>query len=90
MCKICQKKHCPPNCPAFSPNKEQNSELYCASCGEVLTNGEGFYRKSGFPYCETCLDFADSETLVRICELNKREWLTQMGFTHETAEATRI
>ena len=90
MCKVCQKKSCPPNCPTFSRNHGQKGELYCVSCGEAIKSGDGFYRKSGFPYCESCLDFADAETLVRICGLNKREWLIQMGFIHETVETTRI
>lgn len=90
MCKICQKKLCPSNCPAFSYGKEQDAELHCAYYGESLRNGDGFYRKHGFPYCEGCLDFADTETIIRICELSKREWLTQMGFIHETVVTKQI
>ncbi len=82
MCKLCKRRICMPNCPNYLPQETTR----CASCGEPLSVGDGFYRKNGFPYCESCLDFADAETLVRICELSKREWLTQMGFEHETAE----
>lgn len=90
MCKVCQKRTCPPNCPAFSHHTKQNDAIHCTCCGETLTLGEGFYRKHGFPYCESCVDFADSETLVRICELSKREWLSQMGFIHETVATKHI
>lgn len=90
MCKICQKKICPPNCPSFSRNQEQNGDIHCTFCGEAVTNGDGFYRKHGFPYCESCLDFADAETLIRICETNKREWLKQMGFIHESVKTGRV
>ncbi len=48
---------------------------------------KGFYRLNGFPYCEECLDFADAETLLRICEIPKRKWLEQMGFTYGGANA---
>ena len=90
MCKTCQRKVCPPTCPAFLPRKKQDAGLHCTCCGETLHHGDGFYRKHGFPYCESCLDFADAETLLRICELNKREWLTQMGFIHETVATKQI
>lgn len=83
MCDLCKRRLCAPNCPNCLPQ----ATIRCASCGEELSVGDGFYRKNGFPYCESCLDFADTETLIRICETNKREWLRQMGFTHETAES---
>lgn len=90
MCKVCQKTICLPNCPAFSRNQRQSGEFLCTSCGELLRNGDGYYQKDGFPYCESCLDFADLETLIRICELDKREWLEGMGFVHKTVESRRI
>ena len=84
MCKECRRRVCASNCPNFKP-KTENS-VYCTSCGEILSKGDGFYQKNGFPYCESCLDFADAETLIRICETSKREWLKSMGFTHQTME----
>ena len=55
----------------------------CVLCGGKIHDGDGCYRMHGFPYCEDCLDFSDIETLVRICEIPKRTWLEQMGFTQE-------
>ena len=82
ICEFCKMSVCPPVCPGFSLKK---AVLQCVQCGDVIPAGKGYYRAHGFPYCETCLDFADAETLVRICEIPKREWLKQMGFTYETA-----
>ncbi len=59
------------------------SIVQCARCGEILAAGEGFYRIHGFPYCEYCLDAVDAEELIRICEIPKRIWLTNMGFCYE-------
>ena len=82
ICEICKMRRCPPPCPNFEP---ENPPLQCVQCGDVIAEGKGYYRSHGFPYCESCLDFADAETLVRICEIPKRQWLEQMGFTYETA-----
>lgn len=84
MCKECKKRICPPNCPNFK--RQEQDTVHCASCGEPIDQENGFYQKDGFPYCESCLDFADTETLIRICETSKREWLKHMGFTHKKAE----
>ena len=67
-----------------SQNQRMEGErkvVCCVLCGEPIGWKESFYRIHGFPYCETCLDFSDIETIVRICEMPKREWLEQMGFT---------
>ena len=76
-------RRCPPACPNFEP---KTAVLQCVQCGDVIAAGKGYYRAHGFPYCESCLDFADAETLIRICEIPKRKWLEQMGFTYEEAE----
>ncbi len=60
--------------------------VQCVRCGEMLRSGEGCYRIHGFPYCELCLDSADAEELVRICEIPKRVWLEQMGFSYECVQ----
>ena len=55
-------------------------------CGERIALEDGYYAIHGFPYCKTCLDFADAETLIRICEIPKQKWLEQMGFTYKEKE----
>lgn len=84
MCKVCKRMICPPTCPNFESNDRSARILRCASCGKALRRGDGFYQKNGFPYCEDCLELADTDTLVRICETQKQTWLEQMGFAHKT------
>ena len=81
MCRECKRMICPSNCP-FESEKREDRKLHCAICGELILPKNGFYRMNGFPYCTECLDFADSETLVRICEISKRKWLEKMGFSY--------
>ena len=83
MCDQCFQRFCPPNCPNFEPPQPPRRAVYCKKCGERLQEGESFYRIHGFPYCQWCLDSADTDELVRICEIPKRKWLEQMGFSHE-------
>ncbi|MBQ8214151.1 MAG: hypothetical protein IJZ80_09090 [Clostridia bacterium] len=83
MCDQCFQQFCPCDCPNFNENEGKNRALYCVLCGERLQPGEAFYRIHGFPYCEFCLDSAEAEELVRICEIPKRKWLEQMGFSQE-------
>ncbi len=64
-----------------------HGRVQCVRCGEILHAGEGCYRIHGFPYCELCLDSADAEELVRICEIPKRVWLEQMGFCYECVQS---
>lgn len=90
MCEQCQKTVCPSGCPNY---REKGGErlVRCVHCGEILRAGEGFYRIHGFPYCEFCLDSAEAEELVRICEIPKRKWLEQMGFKFDrVGESGRI
>ena len=84
MCDQCFQRFCPPSCPNFEENSGKARRIYCVLCGERLRGGETFYRIHGFPYCELCLDNADAEELVRICEIPKRIWLEQMGFSKES------
>ena len=83
MCDQCLHAFCPPSCPNFIGQDEKRHTIYCVLCGEPLREGEAFYRIHGFPYCELCIDGADTEELVRICEIPKRTWLEQMGFMQE-------
>lgn len=52
----------------------------CATCGAELDAERGYYERDGFPYCRECIEYAEIETLIRICETNKREWLEKLGF----------
>jgi hypothetical protein len=72
---------CPSDCPSDG-KKRVNGEIYCSICGELILPKTGYYCMNGFPYCTECLDFADAETLVRICEMSKRKWLEKMGFSY--------
>lgn len=83
MCDQCLRAFCPPSCPNFTGRQEKRQAIYCVLCGERLQEGEAFYRIHGFPYCELCIDNAEVDELVRICEIPKRIWLEQMGFTQE-------
>ncbi len=85
MCDICKRVKCRPNCPNFEEEWQEKRRARCVRCGEKILRGDTYYSMHGFPYCETCLDFADVESLVRICEISKREWFEKMGF--ECAEA---
>jgi len=80
MCKLCNRRICPRNCPNFEEDREERAEK-CVLCGEAVADAGGGYRMHGFPYCSSCLDAADSDTLVRICETTKRKWLQDMGFS---------
>ena len=80
MCDQCKKLICDPNCPNFDVLEKDSSKVRCVLCGETALAGVDFYAMHGFPYCEACLDAADAETFVRICEIPKREWLKKMGF----------
>ena len=84
MCKLCKRPICPPNCPNYSIKPLQEKPVYCVECGERIHAGLGYYQTNGFPYCEDCLELADTDTLVRICEMKKQTWLEQMGFAHRT------
>ncbi len=80
MCETLEKRELTADLPRV---QTRGQTVQCARCGEILTVGEGFYRIHGFPYCEYCLDSADAEELVRICEIPKRIWLANMGFSYD-------
>lgn len=86
MCRVCKRLICPPSCPNFEGERKTGRRIRCVMCGEALTAESGFYQRHGFPYCEDCLECADSETLVRICEISKRKWLEGMGFYYRKKE----
>ncbi len=68
------------------PPSESGGQVQCVRCGELLAAGEGYFCINGFPYCEFCIDGLGVEELVRICEIPKRKWLEQMGFTFKRVD----
>ena len=54
----------------------------CQYCGRILMGGEGYYQRDGKPYCEDCVESADLEDLIRICETDVDELYRSVGLTH--------
>ena len=73
MCEICGKWACPPNCPGYGEGESER----CGICGERLHEGEVVYEMDGKPYCAMCVEGADLEELVRICESEDAEALLE-------------
>ena len=44
--------------------------------------GEGYYQQNGKPYCEECVESADLEDLIRICETDSDELYRSVGLQH--------
>lgn len=65
----------------FAAHSEDFS-VTCQYCGKALTGGEGCYRRNGKPYCEECVESADLEDLIRICETDTDELYRSMGLSH--------
>ena len=64
---------------------EQESDEFtvkCHSCGQILVGGEGFYQADGKPYCEECVESADLQDLIRICETEADELYRSIGLRH--------
>ena len=55
----------------------------CRYCGKILMGGEGYYQRDGKPYCEECVENADLEDLIRICETNTDELYRSVGLRHD-------
>ena len=79
MCKLCRKLICPPFCPDSREKEEAYGGEVCRNCGAVLREGELFYRSHGKPYCQTCIEEATPDDLVRFCETTWEDWLEEMG-----------
>ena len=54
----------------------------CQYCGRILMGGEGYYQQNGKPYCEECVEGADLEDLIRICETDTDELYRSVGLRH--------
>ena len=86
MCQLCQKQLCLPSCPNKTPPQKLRSLPLCVSCGEATIQAEGFYQINGFPYCIDCLEDADMNFLLRICETPKRRMLEKLGFVFKSSQ----
>ncbi len=85
MCDLCNGWVCPPQCPNFS----ENTAVRCRSCGTRLGEGEPYYRSNGKPYCASCVEAADIEDLVRICETETEELYEKLGLTRGAFDSSR-
>jgi hypothetical protein len=67
----------------FSEQCGNEFTVKCGYCGRILIGGEGYYQKDGKPYCEDCVESADLEDLIRICETDSHELFRSVGLTHD-------
>ena len=67
----------------FSEGCDSEFTVKCGYCGRILIGGEGYYQKDGKPYCEDCVESADLEDLIRICETDSHELFRSVGLTHD-------
>ena len=67
----------------FSKGCDSEFTVKCGYCGRILIGGEGYYQKDGKPYCEDCVESADLEDLIRICETDSNELFRSVGLTHD-------
>ena len=61
---------------------DQDFSVICQYCGKILIGGEGYYQQNGKPYCEECVENADLEDLIRICETDTDELYRAVGLRH--------
>ena len=54
----------------------------CYECGNRIHIGEGCYQANGKPYCEECVESADLQDLIRICETEADELYRSIGLRH--------
>ncbi|MBR7099353.1 MAG: hypothetical protein IKC59_08060 [Clostridia bacterium] len=66
----------------FFDEFDQSDSIYCTDCRRILMDGEGYYQKDGKPYCEHCVESADLDDLIRICETNVDELYRAIGLAH--------
>ena len=70
-----------PNIPTFGGTDGAFS-ISCQYCGRILMGGEGYYQRNGKPYCEECVESADLEDLIRICETDTYDLYQSIGLRH--------
>ena len=63
-------------------NTGNDFTITCHYCGKFLMDGEGYYQQNGKPYCEECVEGADLNDLIRICETNSDELYRSVGLQH--------
>lgn len=85
MCDLCKKSACPPRCPNYGGGRG----IRCMSCGARLGDGEPYYLTNGKPYCAECVEAADLEELVRICETETEELYFRMGLVWGAYDSAR-
>jgi len=66
----------------FLQRESRECTLKCRSCGRILMGGEGYYQTDGKPYCEDCVESADLEDLIRICETSAHTIYCLIGLSH--------
>lgn len=84
MCKYCRNLICLPFCPNSDEPEEAYRGTRCRNCGTLIREGERFYRSHGKPYCQSCVEDASADDLVRFCETTWEKWMSDMGI--EAAE----
>lgn len=65
------------------------SPMRCRYCGNIIPTGEACYRMDGKPYCESCVESADLEDLIRICETETDELYRALGLKYEIVDFDR-
>lgn len=67
---------------SFLEMESRECTLKCQFCGRILMGGEGYYQTDGKPYCEDCVESADLEDLIRICETSLHSIYGLIGLSH--------
>lgn len=67
MCSECGMFYCPPGCPGESD--APRGGICCSLCGSRLKKGDEYcIDEDGEVICRECVDAAEIETILRICE----------------------
>ena len=66
----------------YSCVERENFVTRCYECGNRIRIGEGCYSANGKPYCEECVESADLQNLIRICETEADELYRSIGLRH--------
>ena len=82
MCKLCNFTTCPTKCPNYHAPTIPSRVLRCILCGDRIDFEKGYFTRNGFPYCFSCLKYADTESFIRICETSLQNLLENLGFVY--------